>query len=130
MKACIDDCTAFGFPFFKDCVYDHIPRISPKAGGYSEEDYQEDEDLCLEDDLSTCEAEENDSEGPCLFKTLMGTLHLKTAEAIYLNGGKTTFGAKARQRRFYDTYFLAQSQLKEYNSADECCPNVIKKARS
>ena len=56
----------------------------------------------------------------------MGTLHLKTAEAIYLNGGKTTFG---RQRRFYGTSFLEQSQLKEYNSTDECCPNVIKNGK-
>ena len=80
--------TAFGFPFFKDCVDDHIPRTSSKAAGYSEEDDQQDRDVCLEDDLSTCEAEENDSEDPCLVKTPMGTLNLKTAEAIYLNGGK------------------------------------------
>ena len=91
-KACIDDCTAFGFPFYKDCVYDHIPRTSSKAAGYSEEDDQQDEDVCLKDDLSTC-----------LVKTRMGTLHLKTAEAIYLNGGKTTFGAKARHRIFDGT---------------------------
>ena len=47
-KACIDDCTAFGFPFFKDCVYDHIPRTSSKAAGYSEEYDQQDKDVCLE----------------------------------------------------------------------------------
>ena len=51
-KACIDNCTAFGFPFLKDCVYDHIPRTSSKAEGHSEEDDQQDEDVCLEDDLS------------------------------------------------------------------------------
>ena len=68
-KACIDDCTVSGFPFFKDCVYDHIPRTSSKAAGYSEEDDQQDEDVCLEDDLCTCEAEKNDSEDPCLVNT-------------------------------------------------------------
>ena len=128
-KACIDDCTAFGFPFFKDCVIDHIPHTNSKAAGYSEDDDQQDKDVCLEDDLSTCEAEENDNEDPCLVKTPMGTLHLKTAEVIYLNGEKTTFGAKVRQRRFYGTSFLEQNQLKEYNSTDECCPNVIKKGK-
>ena len=85
--------------------------------------------MCLEDDLTTCEAKENDSEDPCLVKTPMGKLHLNTAEAIYLNGGKTTFGAKARQRRFYCTSFLEQSQLKENNSAYECCPNVIENGK-
>ena len=45
--------------------------------------------MCLEDDLSgACEAAENYSEDPCLVKTPMGTLHLKMAEAIYLNGEK------------------------------------------
>ena len=52
--------------------------------------------MCLEDDLSSaCEAAENDSEDPCLVETPMGTLHLKMAEAIYLNE-KKTFGTKAR----------------------------------
>ena len=45
--------------------------------------------MCLEDDLSSaCEAAENDSEDPCLVETPMGTLHLKMAEAIYLNEKK------------------------------------------
>ena len=53
----------------------------------------------------------------------------KLALTTALHGGKTTFGAKARQRRFYGTSFLEQSHLKEYNSDDECCPNVTKKGK-
>ena len=114
-KACIDDYTAFGFPFLK-IVFMTISLVPvPKQQGTLKKMISKMKMciVCLEDYLSTCKAEENDSENPCLVKTPMATLHLMTAEAIYLNG----------------TSFLEQIQLKEYNSADECCPNVIKKGK-
>ena len=46
---------------------------------------------------------------------------VKTAEAIYLNGEKTTFGAKIRAKRFYTNSFFEQCLLEEYKSVNECC---------
>ena len=45
---------------------------------------------------------DDDDERIVFIKTPLENIHIKTAEAIYLNGGKTTFGAKARQSRFYN----------------------------
>ena len=57
-------------------------------------------------------------------KTPLENIHIKTAEAIYLNGGKTTFRAKARQSRFYGNSFLGKSKLKNYFSK-KCCAEAM-----
>ena len=124
-KACIDDCVEFGFPFFMGTDYDSVPTTtSAAAAGYSEEDSDDSDD----DESETMDDEDVD-EDPCFVKTSMGSLHLKTAEAIYLNGGKTTFGVKAEAKRFYTNTFAESCPLQEYNSVldNECCSKVIKK---
>ena len=60
-----------------------------------------------------------------MISTPLGDLHLKTAEAIYLNGGKTTFGAKFRQSRFYTNRSSEHSAIKAYNSNKRCCKKGI-----
>ena len=48
-EACIDDCTGFGFPLFKDCVHDPVPRTTTSiAAGYSEYENEENSDTTCE----------------------------------------------------------------------------------
>ena len=62
-----------------------------------------------------------------LAKTPIGQLNLKTAEAIYFNGGRMTFGAKSRQSRFYQKSFIEHSVMDIYNNNKRCCdgPDII-----
>ena len=63
----------------------------------------------------------DDEESSDIVTAPMGKLHLKTAEAIYLNGGKLTFNTKSRKARFYVNCFSEKSDLKAYNSQKLCC---------
>ena len=94
-KSCIEDCKRFGFPFFESSVYDPIPRTSSTTAGYSEASQDEEDDDEPDEEYVEDEPEDDDEDegekDPTKVKTPIGTLHLKTAEAIYLNGGITVF---------------------------------------
>lgn len=57
----------------------------------------------------------------------MGRMHVKTAEAIYFNGGKKTFGTKFWKSRFYSGYFSEKSSFVEFNDSKTCCDDVVQK---
>ena len=57
----------------------------------------------------------------------MGKLHIKTAEAIYLNGRKTTLTAKSRKSRFYGNHSFSEgSPLRAYNNHETCCDSAVR----
>ena len=60
-----------------------------------------------------------------LVKTPIGQLNLKTAKAIYFNGGRMTFGAKARQSRFYQKSFIEHSAMDIFNNNKRCCDDPV-----
>lgn len=47
-------------------------------------------------------------------------MHVKTAESVYLNGGKISIGAKQRQSRFYNNEFVSSS-FTSYKNQKKCC---------
>ena len=124
-KACIEDCQALNFPFFSGVTPDKIPRTNPLVAGYSESHHLDENNKDEEDLDNVSDNEEDDPEHASLISTPLGYLHLKTAEAIYLNGGKTTFGAKSRQSRFYTNCFSEHCTMKAYNSNKRCCRKGI-----
>lgn len=99
------------------------------SAGYVDNDEDEDASDGIEDDLCSAEYEnlndgyDSDENDQMEISTEIGTLHLKTAEAIYFNGGRITFGAKARQSRFYHNSFFEKSPMDIYNNDKKCCNN-------
>ena len=124
-KACIDDCKELGFPFFMKATPDQIPLTN--AIGFSEKeiDVGIDEDNYVgdfDDDYDNDgQSYDDEDANPEFVSTSMGRLHLKTAEAIYLNGGKSTFTSKSRKSRFYKNCYSEKSDLKAYNTQSFCC---------
>ena len=114
-----------GFPFFMKATPDQIPLTN--AIGFSEKeiDMGIDEDNYVGDFVDDYDNDgqsyDDDDANPEFVSTSMGRLHLKTAEAIYLNGGKSTFTSKSRKSRFYKNCFSEKSDLKAYNTQSFCC---------
>ena len=83
--------------------------------GEDEDDYANE----LEDDHEQCN--EDDEAISDIVTTPMGKLHVKTAEAIYLNGEKSKFNTKSRKAIFFVNCFYEKSDLKSYNSQNISC---------
>lgn len=66
--------------------------------------------------------DENDED---YIKTSYGRLHIRTAECIFLNGGKLTIGAKSRKSRFYWNTFLECSPLEAFRKAKIHCHKAL-----
>ena len=124
INACLKDCQEFEFPFFMEVSLEAIPRVSRKVSGYDEGGSDTESDSDTED---MDESHEDNDFGPQYLTTSMGRMHVKTAEAIYFNGGKTTFGAKSRKSRFYSGFFSEKSSFVDYNDSKTCCEDVVQK---
>ena len=72
-----------------------IILIFTKDIGEDEDDYvnklEDDQEQCYEDDGASSD----------IVITQMRNLDVKTAKAIYLNGGKSTFNTESRKARFF-----------------------------
>ncbi|KAL5267646.1 hypothetical protein ACHWQZ_G004630 [Mnemiopsis leidyi] len=116
INACIKDCQELKFPFFMKASLEAKPRVSQTVSGYDEDKGIDecDSDIESEDVVYT---DEDDDFGPQYLTSAMGLMHVKTAEAIYFNGGKLTFGTKSRKSRFYSGYFSEKSSFVEFNDS-------------
>ena len=122
----IEDCKKLNLPFFMDAAPDRIPKVHPSVAGFFDTESDEDEDITDQEDET---AQEDDGFGnidsDMKINTRLGKMHLKTAEAIYFNGGRMTFGAKSRHSRFYQSNFRECSAMDSYNSGEKCCDSGI-----
>ena len=127
INTCLKDCQELKFPFFMEAFLEAKPKVSDAVSGYCEGESEDDTEDDTED-LNCMEvSHEEEDMGPQYLTTAMGHMHVKTAEAIYFNGGKMTFGAKSRKYRFYSGYFSEKSSLVEYNDSKKCCEDVVQK---
>ena len=95
---------------------------------YSEEDDDEEDDEEGEELNNDYERHEDDSdedEQSCKYMKYTTpdgkTLHIKTAETFYLNGGKRTLGSKNRASRF----FIKTWDNEILYHRNKCCPSAI-----
>ena len=79
----------------------------------------QDQDMAPVEDLP---ADESDTS---VINTPMGKMHIKTAESIYLNGGKITLGARSRKSRFYGKTVFEGNPFNAFKDSKECCENCI-----
>ena len=66
---------------------------------------QSDEEEPDDDDADGDDLNE-EQENATMVATPLGQMHIKTAEAIYLDGGKTTVGTQQPKKRFHDLVCL------------------------
>lgn len=116
---CIADCQSYRLDFVK------------LSSGNDDEndDVEEDSEDCVGDCVGDCEDGPQGSgvgdyddlydDDKDYIKTPIGMMHRKAAENFYLNGGKTNFGDKARQSRFYYNQF-DKSPMEEYRKGNAC----------
>ena len=87
------------------------------------------DDECADaDDLELINSDP--SEMPTEVETsLYGKIDIRSAETLLLNGGRTTFGAKERAKRFYSNpYTVSTSEMRDYHISLPCsCDSLLKK---
>ena len=119
---CIMECLNYGFDCFERASLNALPRNRSSEGSMSDvpheiEEQNDDEDLTNED-------EEPEEEDPSLIRTPMGKMPMRTAESIFLNGGKLTVPSKSRHSRFYKNIFEGNDFV-AYKDSKKCCNEYI-----
>ena len=102
-------------------------NVIPDIDGCDEENNESDHDEnVFEDDVE----EDNDEGGiedGTTVSTPLGDLNPRTAEAIYLNGGKTVVGSQKRKKRFHKSVFNTDSGFSGYHrNRNPCCSKAVK----
>lgn len=112
-----------------DAKYFHLQliRLSEGNGFVDSDDSEEDEadnDVRSEFDGVFVEQSDDINEEDIVdpVATPMGVFNRRTAEAFYLNGGRSTTKAKGREKRFYYNQFDKQP-LEEYKHSMRCSSN-------
>ena len=104
-----------------------IPR-GKKMSKHRLPDHDDEEDEFDSDqDLVNEEVDEEIEVSATHVATPLGNLHAKTAEAIYLNGGKTSVGNMKRVKRFHKLVFNMKSGFSGYDrNRTPCCSNAMR----
>ena len=117
---CFIQCHGYGFNCFNNVSLNEIPRNSSYVSPHNinEDDCDEIDDI---EDLNN-EDEELCNEEATVINTPMGRMHIRTAESIFLNGGKMKIPAKSRKSRFYADIFEG-NYFVSYKESVKCCPS-------
>lgn len=125
-KDCIDDCRDFGLDFVKlSNTSKKDERIGSGDDNSSDNNFDDNEECSsgaldeftfgiTSEELTENFADENDT-----VKTPLGTFNRRRAETFYINGGRSTIGAKSRASRFYYNIF-EKSKLDIFNKEHSC----------
>lgn len=135
INTCIKYCQKLNLPFFMNC--DANANIMPRnlsnkvsIGCCGEDGYLSENDEDIEDEESEDSGHEDDEDDhQNSISTSYGNLHIKSAESIFLNGGRCTVGTKARKGRFYFNCFQESSPLEVFHKSEICCPKAITKGQ-
>ena len=123
---CISDCKKLQFPFFLDCRSNKMPRKLSKTVALSNNDMDENssedenEPEYVDEEFVDDEHDEED-----YISTSYGKLHIRSAECLFLNGGRLTMGAKSRKSRFYYNSYLESSPLQTFRKSKTCCSKTL-----
>ena len=134
--AVINDAKNLDLPFLRvdedDVIRFHPTRQTPADVNPEEMDTAElleaDDECADADDLELINSDP--SEMPTEVETsLYGKIDIRSAETLLLNGGRTTFGAKERAKRFYSNpYTVSTSEMRDYHISLPCsCDSLLKK---
>ena len=120
---CIMQCVEYGFDCFNNAVLNAIPKSNSweesitDAADVDLEPEGQNEDLNHED-------EEPEQEDTSFIRTPMGKMPIRTAECIFLNGGKMSVPSNARKSRFYHDIFEGNVFV-AYKDSKKCCKKCI-----